>query len=121
MMFDWLLGVAHAAGEAPAAPAGPGGLGQYSTLALPILMLVVFYYFLIHMPQRKRQKEREDLLGGMKRGDEVLTAGGIYGKITGVAEQSVNIEIAPKIRIKVNKNSVTQVVTASQGEDETKE
>lgn len=119
-MFDWLIGVAHAAGEAPA-PAGPGGLGQYGSLVLPILMLVVFYYFLIHMPQKKRQKERETLLGSMKRGDEVLTAGGIYGKITGVAEQSVNIEIAPKVRIKVSKNSVTQVVAQSQGEEETKE
>ena len=120
-MFDWLVGVAYAAGEAPAAPAGPAGLGQYSTLVLPILMLVVFYYFLIHMPQRKRQKERETLLGGMKRGDEVLTAGGIYGKVTGIADQSVNIEIAPKVRIKVTKNSISQVVAQSQGEEETKE
>jgi len=122
-MFDWLVGVAQAAGNAPApaGPTGPAGLGQYSTLVLPILMLVVFYYFLILMPQRKRQKERETLLGNMKRGDEVLTAGGIYGKVTGIADQSVNLEIAPKVRIKVTKSSISQVVAASQGEEETKE
>jgi preprotein translocase subunit YajC len=123
MMFDWLVGVAHAAGNAaaPAAPAGPGGMNQTTFLVLSIAAMGGFYYFLIHMPQKKRQKEREDLLAGMKRGDEVLTAGGIYGKITGVADQSVNLEISPKVRIKVTKSSITQVVAASQGEEETKE
>jgi preprotein translocase subunit YajC len=121
-MLDWLIGTAQAAPAATAAAAAPvQGPAQYDTLALPILMLVVFYYFLIHMPTQKRRKEREAMFSGMKRGDDVLTTGGIYGKITGVADQTVNLEIAPKIRIKVSKSAIAQVLAPSQVEEETKE
>jgi len=115
-MLDWLIPVAQAA--APAAPASP--MSQYGSLAMIIVMMVVMYYFLIAMPQRKKAKERDNLLKNMKRGDEVLTSGGVYGKITGVAEQTVTLEIAPKIRIKVHKSSITQV-TASTAEEEAKQ
>lgn len=108
-MLDWLIPAAWAADK----PAGTGGLGA---LLLPLLILVVFYYFLIHMPQRRRQQERKKMLENIKRGDEVLTAGGIYGKITGVADQSVTLEISPKVRIKVAKSAISQVVKKAEGE-----
>jgi len=116
-MMDWLIPAAQAAGPLPASP----GTGQYLTLVPFVLGMIVLYYFLIAMPQRKRQRERDGMLKNMKRGDEVLTSGGIYGKITGVADQSVNLEIAPKVRVKVNKSSITQVTAAAQAEEETKE
>jgi preprotein translocase subunit YajC len=126
-MLDWLIGVAHAAGEAapaPAAPAGPGGIfgrGDLTSMIPFILLMVVMYYFLLYLPQRKRQRERDTLLTNMKRGDEVVTAGGIYGKVTGITDQSVNLEIAPKVRIKVTKGSIASVVAQSSGEEENKE
>jgi len=116
-MMEWLIPAARAAGPSPASP----GTGPYLTLVPFILGMIVLYYFLIAMPQRKRQRERENMLKNMKRGDEVMTSGGIYGKIAGVAEQSVNLEIAPKVRIKVHKNAISQVTTPAQGEEESKE
>ena len=91
------------------------------TLLPVVLAMIVMYYFLIAMPQRKRQRQRDDMFKAMKRGDEVLTAGGIYGKITAVTDSTVTLEIAPKIKIKVLKSAVTQVVVQAAVEEETKE
>jgi len=113
-MIDWLVKSAYASGQ----PSGPGGTSGWATLLLPLMILFAFYYFLIHLPQRKRQQERKRLLDNLKRGDEVLTTGGIYGKVTGVADQNVTLEIAPKIRIKVHKSSITQVTARSEGGEE---
>lgn len=121
-MIDWLIGTAHAMGPqagGQGAPANPAP--QMITFLIPIALLVVFYYVIIHLPQSKRRKERETMLNNMKRGDEVLTAGGIYGKITGVADQNVTIEISPKVRVKVLKSSITQIVAQAQAEEDTKE
>ncbi len=112
--MDWLMGTAQAQ---TSAPAGPGGSGQLLSYALLIVPIVIFYIFLIHLPQRKRQKERADLLGAMKKGDEVVTVGGVYGRVAGISDQTVSLEIAPKIRIKVTKASIAQVTEKSAGED----
>jgi len=120
-MLDWLVPAAYAAGATTPAPGAGSPFGQYGSLIMIIGMMVVMYYFLIAMPQKKRQRERDSLLKSMKRGDEVLTASGIYGKITGVADQTVNLEIAPKVRIKVHKSAITQVTASAAAEEEPKE
>jgi len=121
-MIDWLIGTAYAMGPQMGGPGAPANPAQgMMTFLIPVALLVVFYYFIIHLPQSKRRKEREGMLKNMKRGDEVLTAGGIYGKITGVADQSVTIEIAPKVRVKTLKSSITQIVAQAPGEEESKE
>ena len=112
-MIDWLIGVAHAQG---AAPAGPGGQNPWLPYVLLIAPIVVFYIFLIYLPQRKRSQERATLMDGLKRGDEVLTAGGLYGRVTGITDQTVNIEIAPKVRIKVTKASIASITAKAEGE-----
>jgi preprotein translocase subunit YajC len=98
-----LISEAHA--QAAAAPAG-GGLG--SMLILPV-MLVVFYFLLIR-PQQKRAKEHAKMLSELSTGAEVITAGGILGKVTEVADGFVTIEIADAVRIKVQKSQVSQLV-----------
>ncbi len=98
-----LISEAHA--QAAAAPAG-GGMG--SMLILPV-MLVVFYFLLIR-PQQKRAKEHTNMLAKLATGDEVITAGGILGKVTEVTDGFVTIEIADAVRIKVQKSQVSQLV-----------
>jgi len=96
-------------------------MGGLLSLAPIVLVMIVMYYFLIAMPQRKRQRERDDLLKQVKRGDEVMTSSGIYGRVMGVTDQTINLEIAPKVRIKVHKTAVTQVTASAPKEEEPKE
>ena len=77
-----------------------------------VLLLALFgiFYFLLIRPQQKRQKEHRTMIENLRKGDTVLTAGGLYGKITGIKDQVVTLEIAEKIRVKVNKNQIAGVV-----------
>ena len=88
---------------AQAAPSGPGG--QFA----PILMMVVFvviFYFLLIRPQQKKAKEHQALVSKLSAGDEVVTTGGILGKVTDVGDTFVTIEIADGVRVKVQKFQV---------------
>ena len=93
---------AQAAGAAPAA----------SPLQMPILMILMLgaMYFLLIRPQQKRAKEHSNMLSKLGAGDEVVTAGGILGKITEVSDNFLTIEIADGVRIKVQKSQVSQLV-----------
>ena len=94
--------MAQAAGGAPAG----GG-------AMPFVMMAVFvviFYFLLIRPQQKKQKEHQAMLGKLAAGDEVVTAGGILGRIVEVGDQFLTIEIADNVRIKVQRFQVTTIV-----------
>ena len=99
---------------APAQP-GQGGGEIYSTLIMFALIIGIFYLMIIR-PQQKRQKERTALLGQIKKGDKIVTAGGIHGEIVGVDEKTVLIEIADKVKVKIERNSIS--VVNKQGEVE---
>jgi preprotein translocase subunit YajC len=86
------------------APAGGAEGGeQMSTLSmiLPWILIFVVFYFLLIRPQQKRAKEHKDMLGGIKKGDSVLTQGGIYGKVVATEENVLILEIADKVKVKV--------------------
>lgn len=117
-MIDWLIGSAYAQGGAP----GPGKGGpEWMSLVIFMVPIIVFYIFLIYLPQRKRRQERERMMSGLKRGDEVLTSGGLYGRIAGVTDQTVSLEIAPKVRVKVAKAAISQVTAQGEAEDKVEE
>ena len=77
---------------------------------LPILLMFVVLYFLMIRPQQKKQKEQRDMLSALSAGDEVLTAGGIVGKITKVSENFITLEIAEGTKIIVQKASVVSML-----------
>lgn len=94
---------------AETAPAvAPGGLNIIEFVPL-ILIFIVFYFMLIR-PQMKRAKEHKKLIEALAKNDEVVTSGGLLGKITRVEESFITIEIAPGVEIKVQRSSVTSVV-----------
>jgi preprotein translocase subunit YajC len=102
-----MLGLAFAMG---ASPAGGGG-GQSAIMNLvPLVFMFGIFYFLLIRPQQKKAKEHRALLEGLKKGDSVVTAGGIYGKVTALDEGVVTMEIANGVNIKVKKGHVAEVV-----------
>ena len=97
---------------------GAGGCfgGSPLTTLLPlVLMFVVFYFFLIR-PQQKKQKEHQDMLGALRKGDAVVTTGGIMGKITGLTDQYAVIEVQEKVRMKVLRSHVAGKQPADTGD-----
>lgn len=97
------------AGEAGQAAAG----GQWSMWIMLILIFVVMWFFMIR-PQRKQQKELQKFRDGLKKGDKVVTVGGIYGTVNEVKEKTLLIEIDSNVKIKVDKNSVVKDFSEAQ-------
>ncbi len=102
--MDWVYAMGTGPGGAGPAGAPPGG-GLMGAL-LPLALMFLVFYLLLIRPQQKRAKEHKDFLNSLKKGDEVVTTGGIYGKVTGIAENVVTLEIADKVRIKVQKGNI---------------
>ncbi len=88
---------------------GDAGGGMVSTVIMFALIIFIFYFMIIR-PQSKRQKERQKMLEAMKKGDKVITNGGIHGKIIGMEDKTLLVEIADNVKVKVEKSSVSAVV-----------
>jgi preprotein translocase subunit YajC len=86
-----------------AAQGGGAEAGAMWTFVVPMLFMVAIFYFLLIRPQQKKAKEQKQLLDNLKRGDRVITAGGLIGEITSVSDQTLTIEIADKIRVDVGR------------------
>lgn len=94
---------------------------QTMQLALPILLIVVFYFLLIR-PQRKREKQVNEMRKNIKSGDHIVTIGGIYGKIIKVKDDKVTIEVgADKTRFDVTRWAISSVLQEGKGQAEKKE
>jgi preprotein translocase subunit YajC len=99
--------VSDAYAQSPVGGLGAGGVGPN------IIILVVFvavFYFLLIRPQQKRMKDQQSMLSRLSSGDEVVTSGGILGRITEVNDTFVTLEIADGVRIKVQKSQITQLM-----------
>ncbi len=98
-----MINTAYALGANPAA-GGQGG-GQYMSILMLVAIVAIFYFLMIR-PQQKRAKEHKNFLENLKKGDKIITSGGLYGTITGINDDSITIEIAEKVRVKVDKATV---------------
>ena len=94
---------------AQAAGATPGGGAAFLVNLVPLALLFVIFYVLLIRPQQKRQKEHAAQVAAVKRGDMVVTAGGTIGKVTKVDDAEVEVEIAPNVRVRVVKTTLTDV------------
>lgn len=120
MFFD---SIAHAMGAAPQG-GGQGGSNPITAFAPLILMFVIFYFLLIR-PQQKKAKEHKSMLANLKKGDYIITGGGMYGRITAVDGDILHVELAKDFNIKVNRNYVSGLAdnakTASEPAKDTEE
>jgi preprotein translocase subunit YajC len=98
---------------------GQGGGEIYSTLIMFGAIIAIFYFMIIR-PQQKRQKEREALLSQVKKGDKVITAGGMHGEVVGLDEKTVLLEVADKVKIKIERSSIAVVNKVGEVEGITK-
>lgn len=92
--------------SAAAAPDAPPAWMQF----LPLVAMGVIFWFLILRPQMRRQKEQQAKIAGIKKGDQVLTGGGLVGKVLKVDEHYAEIEIAPNVKVKAVKSTISDVI-----------
>lgn len=100
-LLDFFIASAYAQDAAQ-----PGGLMSF----LPLIIIFVIFYFLLIRPQMKRAKEHKKLVAELATGDEVVTNGGLLGKITKVGESFVTIELADNVQIKLQRHAITGVM-----------
>jgi preprotein translocase subunit YajC len=104
-----------------AAPQGAegaqGGAGGFMTF-LPFVAIIAIFYFLIIRPQNKKQKETQKMLAALKKGDRVVTIGGVYGTIQSVKEQSVILKVDENTKIEFTRSAVARIETVSKEKEE---
>ncbi len=105
MFFDNL---AYAMGQASQG----GGQGQGNPIAAfaPLIIMFAIFYFLLIRPQQKKAKQHKEVLGNLKRGDFVLTNGGLYGRITNVADDILTVDLGNNIEVKVGRSFIAGLV-----------
>jgi len=102
-LLDFFIQTAHA--DAPAANASAQGAGGFSMM-LMLTIFVVFMYFVVWRPQNKRAKEHRNLLSSLSKGDEVMSAGGILGRVAKLTDQYVMLNISENVEIVVQRSSI---------------
>jgi preprotein translocase subunit YajC len=100
--LDILLAMAPQGGE--------GGGGSLISTVIMFGAIFAIFYFMIIRPQQKRAKEREKLLSNIEKGDKIITSGGVHATIVGLEEKTVLIEIAPNVKVKVERSAIGSVI-----------
>jgi preprotein translocase subunit YajC len=103
---------AYAQAAADGAAGGPASLLQ--GFLIPMAAIFGLFYFLMIRPQNKRMKEHRDMIAALRRGDMVVTSGGILGKVAKVADDMVTVEIAKDVQIQVVRSTITEVRAKTQ-------
>lgn len=114
--MKWLSGMMQIGGEASAqAPGILGGGSGMGTIGavLPFVLIFVLFYFILLRPQQQRQRRHTQMLSALKKGDHVVTNGGMIGTVVALTKDVVTLQVAEKVRIKVLRDSITEV----RGED----
>jgi preprotein translocase subunit YajC len=94
---------------APAAAAG-GDLQSTLMSMLPLVLMFVVLYFVMIRPQMRKQKEAKAMIDALAKGDEVVTVGGMLGKITKISDNSLSVEVAPGVEVQIQRGAVVQVL-----------
>lgn len=100
-----MIDIAYAMGTG-----GSGGQGgSLWSGIVPILLMFAIFYFLLIRPQQKKAKDHRTLLATIKKGDKVVSSGGLHGVVTGITDDIVTMEIAPKVRVKISRGSIAGI------------
>jgi len=95
-----MISVAYAAG-----PAG-GDTTSFMISLVPLILIFIVFYFLLIVPQQKKAKQHKEMLDNIQKGDEVITNGGIHGKVVGIADQVLTLDVGDKVKIKVSREFI---------------
>jgi preprotein translocase subunit YajC len=105
-----LISTAYAQAAAPAAGGAAAGFESF----LPLVLIFIIFYFLLIRPQQKRMKTHKDMLEALRRGDRVVTGGGIIGTVTHIADGEITVEIADNVKVKVMRPSIAEVLSKTE-------
>ena len=94
-----------------------GDIQQILQTSWPILLMVVIFYFLLWRPQKKQQKERASLLGSLKKGQKIVTIGGIYGEIVELDDEKVKVQVSEKVELTCARTAVANVLSKKNKEE----
>lgn len=103
-----MIDIAYAMGQG-----GTTGQGGGFTSFLPLILMFVIFYFLLIRPQQKKQKDHRLMVGNLRNGDRIVTTGGIHGRIISASDKVLTIEVADKVRVKLNRDNVGALVQSS--------
>ena len=84
-----------------------GGQGGGFSAFIPLILMFAIFYFLLIRPQQRKAKLHRELIAALKKGDKVVSSGGLHGVVTGLTDDVVTMEIAPKVRVKVSRGSIS--------------
>ena len=93
-----------------------GGTGTFLVQILPIAAIFLVFYFIVIAPANKQRRKTQEMLGSIKKGDRVVTQGGIYGTVQGVEPEVVYLKIAENVKVKVSRSAITSVVSGETAE-----
>ena len=110
--FIALMGNSISSDAAGTTAAGAAGSSAYSSIIMMVVMIAIFYFLLIR-PQKKRDKEAKDMLAALKKGDKVVTIGGIHGYVTSVKENTVTVKVDDDTKIEFNKSAISSVTSST--------
>lgn len=90
-------------------PGGAQGSGNPIGAFMPLILIFIIFYFLLIRPQHKKQKEHQNMLSAIQKGDKIITTGGIHGIVTNVKDNIVAVKIAENVKINVSKGCITTI------------
>lgn len=105
-----MINIAYAMGQGGAQ--GASGAGGFASF-IPLILMFVIFYFLLIRPQQKKSKDHRELISNLKKGDRIITSGGIYGRITAVSDTMLTVEISDRVRVKLNRSNVAGLAQAA--------
>jgi preprotein translocase subunit YajC len=103
--------LAYAMGTGGTGGDGGGGFAAF----VPLILMFAIFYFLLIRPQQKKAKQHRELLSSLKKGDRIVSTGGLHGIITGISDDVVTVEIAPKIRVKISRGYIATLAKREPG------
>ncbi len=101
-----------------ATTAQPDSLTQGIMSFAPLILIFVIFYFLLIRPQQKKQQQHQQMLQNVKRGDRIITTGGLYGTIESIDEKVIQLKIANQVKVKVSRSAIAGVQTGESSESE---
>lgn len=102
------------------AQSGAGGAAPVFMQILPLILVFAVFYFLLIRPQQQKARQHQEVLANLKRNDEIVTGGGLYGKVVAISDDIVTVEVAPKVNVRVSRPTIAHVLTPNRDKDKPK-
>jgi preprotein translocase subunit YajC len=97
-------------------PGGGGAEGSMMSTLIMFGLIIAIFYFMILRPQQKRAKERQKMLDAVKKGDRVITSGGLHGTVAGLDEKTLLVQVAENVKLKFDRTAITSIEREAEGE-----